>query len=428
MARLFSTVTSLFDLISGRGPRTPASGAGQFFVAQSGYTQSGEQVSVDTLLEDATVIAGINAITSGISQIPMLVKKKTENGYVLQDNHPVQKVLMRPNVFQTPSEFKKSIVTSILVHGNAFIKIIRVDGQVRQLVPMDASDVTLGANRAGMPTYSHDEFGIIPPQDIIHIRDVSNFTPQGHSRLLLAAERIGALKAADRQMATTFRNGVNMNYIITMDAPMAADEREAFQTKLSEQFGKEGNNQGGALALPSGATMQAVKGSTPADTDLRALRQDMIREIAAVFGVPAYMLGTSGDEKYNNVRQKLASFHRDTLNPIMVSIQEAFTLKLLDDRDCVYFDVEDFVKGAFNEQADVATRLVGGGIWSPNEGRAYVGKNPVKSTEEFDYDMPIPPNSSTTESETVSETVEGGTGGEDGPQSLENRPERAEDG
>ena len=423
MAGIFSRITTILDLFEGRGANVDgSSGYGNVFAVQSGRNDAGVSVTVDTLLEDSTVIAGLGAITNGISQVPMQVRRKTEMGSELLLQHPIQRLLERPNAYQTCSEFKEAVVTSILVHGNAFIRIIRVGGQPRQLIPMDPSEITVGATAMGLPSYNHNSFGKMSNEEVIQIRDVSTYTPQGESRLMLSAQRIGALKAADRLMSTTFRNGVSVNYAITTEGAISADERAAFAKALKDTFGQGGTGQGGAMVLPAGSSMNALKGTTPADADLRALRQDLIREIAAIFGVPAYMLGVSGDEKYNNVRQKTTSFHRDTLNPLMVKIQEAFTMKLLGDGEFIEFDVVDFVKGAVNEQAQVASQLVSAGIWTPNEGREYLGKNP---SDQEHADMLIEPNSSSTESETVSETVES-TGGEDGPQSLDNRPERDE--
>ena len=163
--------------------------------------------------------------------------------------------------------------------------------------------------------------------------------------------------------------------------------------------------------------MSAIKGSTPADADLLSLRQELKNEIAGVFRVPSFMIGGTGADKYNNVRQRLSSFHRDTLQPIICNIEEAFTLKLLDGtKEAVTIDVTTFIKGDVDNQSVIAQRMVQSGVWTPNEVRAYVGTNPHDS--EF-ADQLIEPNSTSTE--TVTEVVEPSTGGEDGPQSSENR-------
>ena len=411
-----NTTWSIFDLFSGRSGHTAVDGSGAFsiiFAETSGRTNSGENVNVENALEDATVVSCITAITQGITQVPIHVRRMKDDGsYDIMRNHPVKQLIDRPNEYQTATEFKSAIVTSILVYGNCFIRIIKVNGRPTQLLPMDPSDITVGANEFGAPVYTHDEYDVIPSEEIIHIRDLATFAPQGCSRFLLAAERIGALRAADSLMAETFKNGVSMNYAITSDSALDSATRLQMQESLRDTFGAGGSRRGG-VALIEGGSIQALKGATPADADLRELRNELKREVAAVFRVPSYMAGTDGDERYNNVRQKLSSFHRDTLQPLMTNIEEAMSMKLLAPNENIYFDVTDLIKGAVNEQIDVASRAVMAGIWTQNEGRMFLGKNPV---DQEGADELIRPNSTSTETETTTTVEDEPTGGEDGPQ------------
>ena len=119
---------SLYDLFRGRGAQIDAPDTtGGIFVEQANETNSGESVSVDNLLEEATTLTCINAIVQGITQVPIEVRKGLDDGtYEVMKGHPVHKLLAkRPNDYQTPSEFISSIVTSLLTHGNAFIYIVR---------------------------------------------------------------------------------------------------------------------------------------------------------------------------------------------------------------------------------------------------------------------------------------------------------------
>ena len=353
MAGSYNQTYSFWDLFRGRGGRqSPEDQLGFIFVEQSGQTNSGENVNVDNLLDDATVVTCINAIVQGITQIPIYVRREIGDGgseRVL--DHPVARLMKRPNSFQTPTEFKSSIITAMLTHGNAFIRIVRqgsdIDDTSRppaQLYPLDPSNITIGSNSFGLPTYQHNEYGSIDTDNIIHIRDLNTFTPQGLSRAILAAEIIGAKKAADRLMAETFRNGISLNYIVRSDAPLDAAKLEAAQAQMAEAFGAGGNRRGGVAFIENGEVTQ-IKGATPADVDLREIRQQLIQEIAAVFRVPAFMVGGSGDQRYNNVRQYWTAFHRDTLQPIITNIEEAITLRLLNEGEYLHFDVNEILKG-----------------------------------------------------------------------------------
>ena len=412
---------SLLDLIRGfvgtkAGIKNPF---GFIHIEQSGRTNSGERVDVDNLLREPTTMTCINIIVQGINQVPWGIKKKTDQGLVHLPKHPMSLLLNRPNVYQTAAELKSSIVSTILIHGNAFINIIRdgKDGKVgrpMQLVPIDPSDITIGVNNFGIPTYDHDHLGPLMAENVIHIRDLTTYDPLGYSRLLLAAEIIGAKIAADRLMSEHFKDGISINYAIETAAKVSPIEKGKIIQDMQTAFGRGGDRRGSAMIV-EGGQLKAVKGVTPADSDLRELRKDLIEEICGAMKVPSYLAGGDGDEKYNNVKQKLTSLHRDTLYPIMNNIQEAMSAKLLDDyEECVYFDTTELLKGDTDGQSKYVQSLVTSGVLSVNEGREYLG---YKKLDDEEFDMPKSSTSSMPEDD-----PRDATGGGDGAQGNENQP------
>lgn len=431
---------TLFDLFRGRGGRTSPDAQDQHgfvFTEVAGQTNSGETVSVDNLLDEATTMTCINAITQGVTQIPIYIRKKTDMGdYEVMKDHPVAKLFKRPNDYQTATEFKSSIVTSMLTNGNAFIYLVRAGGtsgdrqafkhgtgRVLQMYPMEPSEVKIGSNVLGRPSYSHDEYGNIPIQNIVHIRDLQTYTPQGLSRALLMSEIIGIKKAADALVAETFRSGANLNYVVSTDVPLDAAKLKNVQEQMKAAFGRRGNRRGGAFFIEQGS-VESIKGLTPADVDLREIREQAAREIAAGFRVPAFMAGIDENQTYNNVRQYWTAFHRDTLQPIVTNIEEAFSLKLLTGDEELFFDIQEILSGDIEITNRVANDSVSNGIRTQNEARQYVGlprlEDPRPEGEReglSPYDILISPNS--TVNTNVEETPENSTGGEDGPQGRE---------
>ena len=431
----YDSTYSLFDLFRGEGAQIDApDSAGNIFVEQANETNSGESVTVDNLLEEATTMTCINAIVQGITQVPIEVRKGLEDGtYEVQKDHPVNKLLSkRPNDYQTPSEFMSSVVTAMLTHGNAFIYIVRAGtdqskdlkhgtGRALMLYPFDPSDITIGANAFGKPVYQHESVGHIPTRNIIHIRDLQTYTPQGISRALQAAEIIGAKKAADRLMSETFRTGTSLQYVISSDATVSAEAKQKFVEQFSAMFGRGGKRRNGAAFIEQG-NIQKIEGVKPADVDLRELRSQLIQEIAGVFRVPAFIAGGPADVTYSNVRQQWASFHRDTLQPLVTNIEEAITLKLIEDDDLyVFFNVAELLKGDVETTARIAQQNVSNGIWTPNEGRQYIGTG--RHDSELADELIQPNSSSNLNTTDVSDDPSAATEGEDGPQGADNEPD-----
>ena len=421
---------SFFDLFGGAGVnQSPQDQQGFIFTEQSGRTNSGESVHVDNLLEEATTMSCITAIVQGINQIPIYVKRDVGDGnYDRMKDHPVAKLMRKPNDYQTATEFKSSIVTAMLTHGNAFIFIVRASdrggdtagkpmdytGSPRQLYPLDPSDITIGSNSFGRPTYHHEEYGQIPSRNLIHIRDLTTYVPQGLSRALLAAEIIGAKKAADRLMSETFKNGVSIQYAVTSDVPLDSKVQKNLMQQFQALFSARGNRRG-SVALIQQGNIEKLEGLKPADVDLRELREQLIREIAAAFRVPSFMVGSDAGQTYNNVRQYWTAFHRDTLRPLITNIEEAITLKLLGNDEYLHFDVNEILKGDVEVTSRVATTLVSNGVYTPNEAREMMG---TARHEQPEADMLIAPNSTTNTN--LEEEPEDATGGEDGPQGADN--------
>ena len=361
--------TNIFDLFTGRTRVSQI-----LSTSTSIGTNSGEVLSVEELVNETTVVNCIDVIASGIAQLHAVVIDNNTST-ALDQRIAVSRVLKRPNDYQTQYSFTYSIVSSLLSKGNAYIRIIRNPRtkEVMQMIPMDASRMTVNANAAGAPVYHNYDFGDMLAADVIHIKDINTDDPEGLSRVRLGRDRIGAMKAADSLIGRTFRDGISMDYVIMTDENLDAEKAQEYIEALKGSLGtRDGRN---FTLMTGGGSVQSLKGMTPADAELRQIRQDLIKEIAALFKVPAYLVGGSGDQKYSNVRQQQASLYRDTYLPIITNIEQAMSLKLILRGDAsVHFDVSDLLKGDVESTARVALQMVSGGIWTPNEGRSYTGK------------------------------------------------------
>ena len=338
-------------------------------------TKSGETISTEQAIGETTILTCIKIICQGIAQLPI----KAEN---------YENVLYNPNVLQTRYDFIYSIIHSYLAYGNAYIFIVRdKQNRARKLITLDPSIVTINTNKYGIPIYryngeknpfNNDDDEKKNPfihDNIIHIKDISTFEVQGKSRILLAKERIGCLKASDRQIAENFNNGIDIKYSISVPNKFKDEKQQKeFNAKINELFGRSGAKRGGAITISKDTEIKQYRGMNVADTDLREIRSKLIKEIASLMGVPAYMVGEDGDQKYSNVRQSQTALYRDTYLPIITAIEQAFDKKGIS----IKFDVNDLLKGDIESQARVMTQMVQSGILTPNEARIYVGYEKIE--------------------------------------------------
>ena len=128
------------------------------------------------------------------------------------------------------------------------------------------------------------------------------------------------------------------------------------------------------------------------DTDAAALKEQTMKRICTLFGVPHQMIGI-GEGKFNNTQTLLDEFYKSTMYPTIVNIQQKLKQHLFKGYPnlCVQFDTADFLKGAPLDQMNYATAGVGAGILTPNEAREYLGKKNMEGGDELKEPKPTAP-------------------------------------
>ena len=363
---------------------------------------SKETVSVEHALTNSIVLSAINLISDGIAQLPWNVQN-IATGQINQKD--IYKILVKPNDYQTPFEFKKACVVSLLQYGNAFIHVVKVNGKPQQLVLLDPMKVSSAPNTFGLPTYKYEgRTKLILADEMIHIKDIPDFSSTGKSRVALAADILGLHKGTSRFAGQMMSNSAQVSGVITFPGALDAVKRDSLKDAVSK-FKSNGSESGNMIILADGATYDSFDSFSAADAELRAFRTMLTNEIAGVFRVPAFAIGGGGDEKYNNVSQKYASLYRDTYAPIITSFEESMSLKLVKASEQLKFDVSSLIKGDYTTQVANAEKLVATGIITSNEARAMLGYKPVDGGDDLNI-------SSTTTTDIPGAQSTGGNGNE----------------
>ena len=266
------------------------------------------------------------------------------------------------------------------LYGQSFTYILRdSSGAPVDLINMQPDDVRVGNNAARMPIYNHDTFGEdIPANDVIHIKDIPSFGTTGKSRIELAADLVGLLTVCNDFAADVLAQGPNVPAVLSSEETLDETTRDLLKEELAKyRSSTTGQNAGKPLVLEGGLKYEKLAHVTPSDADLRLLRQHYIDQIAALFRVPSYLIGGDGDEKYNNVGQKLSSMYRDTYAPVITAFEEAITPKLVSNpNQWVRFDSSALQNGDRPQMIADTIAQREAGIISINEARERLGYDP----------------------------------------------------
>lgn len=304
-----------------------------------------------------------------------LIAKAVANVSFHCDNDHWERAFRDPNIMQSEYDYWYGVAWDAVIFGNSYnLRSKGRTGSKGMLAPLEAPNV-LPEGTMMRPSYRmRDETKVYSADEIVHVRYGGGTGLRALGRVAAGWGRIKALEACDREIDTVFRNGLAMSHVLHGGH---ADETavKKMTASIRKAFGIGGERRSGVVGLTGGFKIDTVKGVTPADSDLRNLRSDLIREIAALFGIPPFAAGGSSDTKFSNVVARHAQVAKEALLPLATAIAMAFSHQL--GARC-WFEEEDVLKGDFATLVDLAIKASGGAVLTPNQARKkYLREDPV---------------------------------------------------
>ena len=307
----------------------------------------------------------------------------------------VQDVLTCPNDLMTSSEFLEKIVWLLLMNYNAFVIptyytwIDKDTGAERRyyesLYPINPTQVDFIEDASGRLFVTFWFWNgyktTIPYDDVIHIRynfSVSEY--MGGNRMGQPDHQalLGTLKLNDellKGVAKAMKASYAINGVVKYGTVLS---EEATQTALKELERKLQNNESGFLPLDLKAEFTPLERKTEivGEETLKFIDDKILRN----FGVPlAILRGEYKQEVYN-------SFYQKTLEPLILSISQAFTKKLFTKRERAFGNkIELYPKDLIFMNVDETLKMIEilsptGGLFE-NEKRTALGLRPLPELE-----------------------------------------------
>jgi len=281
----------------------------------------------------------INLIASGIASIPMYVK----NGD-LTINPKLTDLLSHPNKEQGRSSFITSIVSYLLLSGNAFIYS---DEDNLYCLRSDRVKLVFNEAKTAVKSYVYEVDGVRIPVDLEDILHIKFFNPTddwfGFAPLRSAMYAIDQYNEMSKHNLSILQNGGRPSGCLILKDCKYLDSttREEMRQNLSEVYG--GSKNAGRIMLLEGGYEWQEMGLSPKDLDFAEAQNTIAREIVQAFGVPPILVGIRGDASFNNYREARAHFWEDTVLPLAELIRTQFTdwLRKKYKTDCeIYFDLD----------------------------------------------------------------------------------------
>lgn len=309
------------------------------------------------------------------------------------------KVLQKPNDHMTGPELIYDLVATSSLHDVAYWLILpRTDGQPgMQIQPVPPTWVT----PSDPESFTVREWTIAPPDGSKFIKvkadqlvvfrgwnALSPFTassPVETLRLILEEQH----HARVHRKQLWRRNGRVGTYISRpKDAPgWDGTARKRFLEMFEAFTGDKGERAGGSPIMEDGMELKRV-GFGSADEQWSESVKLSLETVAQVYQVNPTMVGVLDAANYSNVKEFNKSLYTNTLGPILKLIEARinhFVLPLLGaaEGEFVEFNVEEKLRGSFEEQAAIMSASVGGPWMTRNEGRRIRNLPPIEGGDEI---------------------------------------------
>jgi HK97 family phage portal protein len=345
-------------------------------------TWSGQNVNATSAMQLVTVYGCVRMITDSIATLPFDVYRQDPSGAKLEIAKPTW--LRNPTVDLSFSEWCSQILTSLLIHGNAYVVVLRSPDTrgIVELVPLDPLAVMV-KRIDGRKVYEIN--GTRPDVEIVHIKGLMMpGSDIGFSPIEAARQAIGLGLAATKFGGEFFAGEGNMPGVIEIPKPAQPDTMR----DLADQWRRKRTKGGRGLpgVLQEGATWKPT-GVTNEQAQFLATRNYTAAEIAGqMFLLDPSDLGIAvagSSLTYGNLEQRNARRVQVTLLPWITRIEAAISALLFNPR-YFKFNVNGLLRGDTKTRYEAYAIGLTNGFLVPSEPREWEELPPIEG-------QPLPP-------------------------------------
>ena len=291
----------------------------------------------------------------------------------------------QPDVDLLRTEHYQQALISLLVAGNAYVRIFRDNrGEVVNLVAIDPTRVEVDRDpKTRRIIYVIDGNLIVPADQMLHITEMRKAGElKGVSRVEELKNNLGLSSALQSFAARFFAQGATTSGII--ETPQALNKEQAQQ--LSDGFD---NRHGGfrkahKTGVLTGGAKFVRTGVNPDEAQMLDSQKFAVEQVARIFRVPPHMIGvtTAGSMSYNSVEQQNINFVTHTLRPYIAKLEDAYS-RLLPAEQFIKFNVDGLLRGDFQTRMQGYSIGVQAGFLSINDIHRLEDMTPVEGGDVY---------------------------------------------
>src|SRR5690554_1087405 len=368
-------------------PQNRTSGSSYSFLF--GGSTSGKAVNERSSMQMTAVYACVRILAEAIAGLPRhLYRHGDDSSKDKAKDHPLYTLLhSEPNAEMTSFVFRETLMTHLLLWGNAYAQIIRNGkGQVAALYPLMPNRMQVDRDKSGKLYYQYTTSAedaptmqgnsvVLDASEVLHIPGLGFDGLVGYSPIAMAKNAIGMAIACEEYGAKFFANGAAPSGVL--EHPGTVKDPSRLRDTWQGQFGGSSNSHKVAV-LEEGMKYTPISIS-PEQAQFLQTRKFQINEIARIFRVPPHMVGDLEKSSFSNIEQQSLEFVKYTLDPWVIRWEQALSRALLasDEKQTHFFrfNVEGLLRG------DYQSRMGG---YATARQNGWMSANDIRTLEDMD--------------------------------------------
>ena len=362
---------------------------GSRYAFYMGGSSSGKVVTERTAMQMTAVYACVRILSEAVAGLPLnLYRHNNDGGKEKALDHPLYLLLHdEPNPEMSSFVFRETLMTHLLLWGNAYAQIIRNGkGEIVALYPLMPNKMQVNRDDNGQLYYiyqksqeevpnSKDFYVRLESSDVLHIPGLGFDGLVGYSPIAMAKNAIGLAIATEEYGSKFFANGAAPSGVL--EHPGTIKDPSKVRESWMSQFGGSANS--GKIAVLEEGMKYTPISISPEQAQFLETRKFQINEIARIFRVPPHMVGDLDKSSFSNIEQQSLEFVKYTLDPWVVRWEQSIQRTLLTPAEkksyFVKFNVEGLLRG------DYQSRMTG---YATARQNGWMSANDIRELENLD--------------------------------------------
>ena len=363
--------------------------AGSAYTFFMGGSTAGKHVNERSAMQMTAVYSCVRILAEAVAGLPLHLYKYTEEGGKEKAvDHPLYLLLHdEPNPEMSSFVFRETLMTHLLLWGNAYAQIIRNGkNEVVALYPLMPNKMSVDRDERGQLYYTYQRSNeeaptmkgssvILKPSEVLHIPGLGFDGLVGYSPIAMAKNAIGMAIACEEYGAKFFANGAQPGGVL--EHPGTIKDPQRVRESWQSTFGGSGN--ANRIAVLEEGMKYTPIAISPEQAQFLETRKFQINESARIFRVPPHMVGDLEKSSFSNIEQQSLEFVKYTLDPWVIRWEQSIMRSLLTPEEKKTFYVKFNLEGLL--RGDYQSRMNGYAIGRQN---GWMSANDIRELENLD--------------------------------------------